>query len=276
MARRILITGGNSGIGWEMARSLTSQGDHVVIASRALAKSQAAADSIRAEQPQAHIEAMALDLSLFEDIDRFAEQIRERMPVIDVLILNAGLYTHGTRALDNGLEAMIGVMHVGHFRLTQKLLGAVETAEAGRIVVTASVAHRVGRIREKTFTRPSAHWLAVQAYGQAKLANILFTRELARRLANTSVTINCFHPGAVATGIWAELPGPLQKLLDRVLVTPAQGADTGVWLATSDDAAGISGEYFTNRKITSTSRAANDLQSAAALWQATENLMRRA
>lgn len=276
MARHILITGGNSGIGLEMARSLASQGDHVVIASRALAKSQEAADSIKAEHPQADIEAMALDLARYDDIDRFAEQLREHMPVIDVLILNAGLYTHGTRALDNGLEAMIGVMHVGHFRLTQKLLGAVEAADAGRIVVTASVAHRVGRIREKTFTRPSAHWMALQAYGQAKLANILFTRELARRLADTSVTVNCFHPGAVATGIWAELPRPIQKMLDRVLVTPAQGADTGVWLATSAEAAGTSGEYFTHRKITSTSRAANDPQSAARLWQATEELMQKA
>lgn len=275
MARHILITGGNSGIGLEMARSLAAQGDHVIIASRGLAKSQAAADSIRAEQPQADIQAMALDLSRYDDIDRFAEQLRERMPVIDVLILNAGLYTHGTRALDNGLEAMIGVMHVGHFRLTQKLLGAVEAADAGRIVVTASVAHRVGRIRTKTFTRPSAHWMALQAYGQAKLANILFTRELARRLSGTSITVNCFHPGAVATGIWAELPRPLQKLLDRVLVTPAQGADTGVWLATSDQATHTSGEYFTNRKVTSTSRAAKDLQSAAQLWQTTEELMQQ-
>lgn len=273
MARHTLITGGNSGIGLEMARALARQGDHVVIASRALAKSQAAVDAIKADQPEATIEAMALDLGRFDDIDRFANELHKRMPVIDILILNAGLYTHGTRALDNGLEAMIGVMHFGHFRLTQKLLDLVEAAPAGRIVVTASIAHRLGRIREHSFTRPSAHWLALQAYAQAKLANILFTRELARRLADTSTTVNCFHPGAVATGIWAELPGPLRQLFGRVLVTPAKGADTGVWLATSNAVADTTGEYFTNRKQTGTSAAARDMQSAARLWQITEERM---
>ncbi|WP_109993066.1 SDR family NAD(P)-dependent oxidoreductase [Salinisphaera sp. LB1] len=273
MARNVLITGGNSGIGREMAATLAARGDHVIIASRDLAKSQATASAIREAHPAARIEAMALDLGDFADIDRFAEQLLQRMPTIDVLILNAGLYTQGTRSLPNGLEAMIGIMHFGHFRLVQRLREAVVAAPAGRIVVTASLAHRLGRLRFETFDAPRKHWAAVLAYGQAKLANILFTRELARRLADTRVTVNCFHPGPVATGLWRELPTPIQRLLGPVLIGPVAGADTGIWLATDEKAREFNGEYFVKRKPAPTTAAARDMDLAAALWRDSEARM---
>ncbi|WP_353222655.1 SDR family NAD(P)-dependent oxidoreductase [Salinisphaera hydrothermalis] len=273
MARNVLITGGNSGIGREMAAALAARGDHVIIASRDLARSQRVADEIRQDDPDAEIEAMALDLGDFTDIDRFAEQLLQRMPTIDVLILNAGLYTHGTRSLPNGLEAMIGIMHFGHFRLVQKLRDAVVAAPAGRIVVTASLAHRLGRLRFETFDAPRKHWAAVFAYGQAKLANILFTRELARRLADTSVTVNCFHPGPVATGLWSELPVIIQRALGSVLIGPAEGADTGIWLATAEEARRFNGEYFVKRQPARTTAAARDMDLAAALWRESEARM---
>ncbi|GAB3686177.1 SDR family NAD(P)-dependent oxidoreductase [Salinisphaera aquimarina] len=273
MTRNILITGGNSGIGKEMARALAANGDRVVIASSNLANSERAADEIRRADSAAQVEAMALDLSNFEAIDRFADDLLQRMPVIDVLILNAGLYTHGARRLDNGLEAMIGVMHFGHFRLTQRLLDAVCAADAGRIVVTSSYAHRIGRIRQASFEDPSLRHISLEGYAQAKLANLLFTRELARRLADTSVTVNAFHPGSVATGIWQELPGPLQRLFGLFLVDSEQGADTGVWLANADEAREHSGEYFYKRRITKTSSASRDRQLAAWLWKDSEARM---
>lgn len=270
MTRRVLITGGNSGIGYEMAAALAADGDHVVIASRDLAKSQAAADAIRKAHREVVIEARALDLGDIADVDRFAARLIEQWPTLDVLMPNAGLLTHGTRSLANGLEAMIGVMHFGHFRLTERLLPALKAADAARIVVTASAAHRMGRLRFDTFDRPNAHWLAIRAYGQAKLANILFTRELARRLSDTSVTANCFHPGAVATGIWAELPGPLRTLLGRTLIDSARGADTGLWLARDPAARQYNGEYFVARQPTRTTAAARDMARAAELWAETE------
>lgn len=273
MTRNVLITGGNSGIGREMAAALAARGDRVIIASRDLAKSQAAASAIRETHPEARIGAMALDLGDFADIDRFAEQLVARMPVIDVLILNAGLYTHGTRSLANGLEAMIGIMHFGHFRLVQHLRDAVVAAPAGRIVITASLAHRFGRLRFETFDTPRKHWAAVFAYGQAKLANILFTRELARRLADTSVTVNCFHPGPVATGLWSELPGVIQRPLNSLLIGPAEGADTGIWLATADAARQINGEYFVKRQPARSTAAGRDMALAAALWRDSEARM---
>ncbi|MES1262845.1 MAG: SDR family NAD(P)-dependent oxidoreductase, partial [Peristeroidobacter soli] len=135
MSRNVLITGGNSGIGLEMARSLAGQGHHVIIAARDLEKSQAAVEDIRKGQAGAKIEAMRLDLGDFADVDRFSRELLSRMPTIDILILNAGLYTHGLRKLPNGLESMIGIMHFGHFRLTQQLLEAVKSAKQGRVVV---------------------------------------------------------------------------------------------------------------------------------------------
>lgn len=270
MARNVLITGGNSGIGLEMARALATHGHNVIIASSNLAKSQAAADEIRAESTQAQIDAMALDLSDFDAIDRFAADLLARMPVIDVLILNAGLYTNGLRRLDNGFESMVGIMHFGHFRLTNKLLDAVKAAEQGRIVITSSMIHKAGKISETSFHDPSQHRLSISGYAQAKLANLLFTRELARRLKDTNVKVNAFHPGAVATGIWKELPGPLQKIIGMFLVTPKQGADTAVWLATDPEAADYNGEYFIKRKIAPSSAAGRDMDKATWLWQYSE------
>ena len=273
MSKNVLITGGNSGIGKEMARALAAQGDRVIIASRDVSKSQAAADEIKSVNGDAQIEAMALELSDFAAIDNFAEQLLERMPVIDVLILNSGLYTNGLRTLDNGFEAMIGIMHFGHFRLTQKLQAAVVAAEQGRIIVTSSMAHKIGTIKQASFTDPSKHRLALAGYAQAKLANLLFTRELARRLEDTNVTVNAFHPGAVATGIWRELPGPIRKVIMMFLVTSEQGADTAVWLANSPEAAQLNGEYLIKRKVVSSSPESRDKKQAEWLWDYSEKKM---
>lgn len=273
MSRNILITGGNSGIGKEMARALAAQGDRIIIASRDVAKSQAAADEIKAENANAQIETMALDLADFDAIDIFSAELLKRMPVIDVLILNSGLYTNGLRTLDNGFEAMIGIMHFGHFRLTQRLKDAVIAADSGRIVVTSSVAHKMGTIKQASFTDPSKHRLAFAGYAQAKLANLLFTRELARQLEGSNVCVNAFHPGAVATGIWRELPGPLRKVIMLFLVTSQQGADTAVWLASAPEAAKFNGEYFVKRKVVSSSAESRDKKLAEWLWDYSEKRM---
>jgi len=273
MARNILITGGNSGIGREMARVLAADGDRVIIASSNLAKSRSAAKEIAPPTGSPPIEAMTLDLADGAAIDRFADDLLERMPVIDVLVLNAGLYTHGARTLPNGLEAMIGIMHFGHFRLVQRLRNAVVAAPEGRIVITSSYAHRIGRINPKSFKDPSVRTLSLQGYAQAKLANILFTRELARNLAGTSVTVNTFHPGSVVTGIWHELPGPLQRLFGLFLVDAVTGADTGVWLARSPEARQFNGEYFYKREPSKLSESARDDALAAWLWKDSEARM---
>lgn len=270
MARNVVITGGNSGIGLEMARALAAQGDRVVIASRDEAKSQGALQDIKRGNPAANVEAMRLDLGDFAEVDRFAAELLQRMPAIDVLALNSGMWTRGLRKLPNGLEAMIGVMHFGHFRLTQRLLEALKAAPQGRIVVTSSVMHTRGKIDEAAFTDPSRLGSSMAGYAQAKLANILFTRELARRLQGTRVTVNAFHPGGVRTGIWAEVPFPLRQLIALFLIGSQAGADTGVWLATAPELSNVSGEYFYKRKREKSSSASRDMAMAERLWAVSE------
>lgn len=273
MSRNILITGGNSGIGYEMALAFAGQGDRVIIAARDMKKSQTAIDSIKAERPNAQVEAMALDLAEFSDTDRFAGEVLSKMPVIDVLILNAGLYTMKLHRLKNGFEAMMGIMHFGHFRLAQKLLEAVKAAPQGRIIVTSSVMHQFGKLDEASFRDPSRHRIGLRAYGQAKLANLLFARELARRLNGTNVTVNAFHPGAVATGIYREAPGLLAKISMLFMLTPKQGADTAVWLANEPSLAAVSGEYFVKRKARRGSADSRDPGLAQRLWTVSEQAM---
>ncbi|PPE73557.1 short-chain dehydrogenase [Solimonas fluminis] len=273
MSRTVLITGGNSGIGYEMALALAKGGDRVIIAARDEAKSAAAVESIKAASPGARIAALKLDLSDFGQVDRFADYLLKRVPTIDVLILNAGVYTAKLHTLPNGYEAMIGVMHFGHFRLTQRLLDAVVAAPQGRIIVTSSVMHKIARIDARSFTDPRRHPTGLHAYGQAKLANLLFVRELARRLKNTRVTVNAFHPGAVATDIYRQLPAPLARLMKAFMLTPQQGADTAVWMATDDKFKGVSGKYYVSRHRRRGSANSRDMDLAARLWRLSEKAM---
>jgi NAD(P)-dependent dehydrogenase (short-subunit alcohol dehydrogenase family) len=271
--RNVLITGGNSGIGYEMALALAGAGDRVIIAARSDSKSSAAVAQIKAAHPSAKVEALPLDLADFANVDAFAAKLLKTMPVIDVLILNAGLYTMKLHKLASGYEAMMGVMHFGHFRLAQHLLAAVKAAAQGRIVVTSSMIHKLGKIDPASFTDPSRHLTGLHAYGQAKLANLLFTRELARQLKGTAVTINAFHPGAVATDIYRQLPGFMQPLIRLTMLTPTQGADTAVWLATAPELTKVSGEYFISRKQKAGSAASRDAALAQQLWQLSEQAM---
>ena len=273
MSRTVLITGGNSGIGYEMALALAKGGDRVIIASRDEAKSTAAVEKIKAASPGAQVAAETLDLADFAQIDRFADHLLKRVTTIDVLILNAGMYTTRLHTLPSGYEAMIGVMHLGHFRLAQRLLDAVVAAPQGRIIVTSSMMHQLGRIDARSFTNPRRHLTSMHAYGQAKLANLLFVRELARRLKHTKVTVNAFHPGAVATDIYRQLPAPLAKLMKAFMLTPQQGADTAIWMATDETFKGVSGKYYVGRKRQRGSGISRDMDVAAQLWRLSEKAM---
>lgn len=265
MNGNVLITGASGGIGLEMARGLVAAGNRVTITGRGQAKLEAATSEIGGGA-----EGVVLDLADFDAVRAFAADLGERLGHIDILILNAGLYTWRMHRLPNGFEAMFGVMHLGHFLLTTQLIDALLAGTAPRVVVTSSVAHKTGRIDFASFTDPSRHRIGFSGYAQAKLANLLFTRELARRYGPRGLIANAFHPGAVGTGIWRELPPPLPWLAQKFMVTPAQGADTGLWLAQSEEAAALNGEYCVGRKISASSRAGNDPDLARRLWQASE------
>lgn len=264
-----LITGGSSGIGLEMARQILRRGHEIGITGRDVGKAETAADALRAQIPGARIHVVAMDLANFDAIDAAAPQILKALPRLSAVLLNAGAFTRKLHLLDNGLEAMIGGMHFGHFRLMQHLLPRLYAANSAQVVVTTSVMHWLGRVREGSFFDPSRHLSAAQAYGQAKLANLLYARTLARRSANTGLRVNAFHPGAVATGIWRELPGPARRLVDRTMITPEKGADTGSWLAL-DAPAGHNGDYFVRRGVARSSPASRNAALGEWLWERSE------
>lgn len=267
---QILITGGSSGIGLEMARHCLRRGHEIAISGRDPLKTEGAVDELRSSVPGGHVQALALDLGDFSSVDAAASALGDALPRLSRVILNAGSFTPKLRTLDNGLEAMIGSMHFGHFRLMQHLLPRIEKQRNARIVVTSSVAHWMGRLDEKSFFDPTRHWSAATAYGQAKLANLLYARTLARRLEHKGVIVNAFHPGAVATGIWRELPAVARAVVGRALISPARGADTGSWLVFGDDGADHSGGYFVRRRPARSSSAARNIALGDWLWERSE------
>lgn len=269
-SRQILVTGGNSGIGLEMVKAFAAAGHEVAIAARDLAKTEAAIIDIRRQHPDAKLHAIALDLADFTQIDAAALTVLSTLPELDTVMLNAGSFTRGLRQLDNGIESMMGTMHFGHFRLMQHLLPRLSETSLARVVVTSSVAHWAGHLNAKRYENPSRYWSDFAAYGSAKLANLVYARTLATQLQGSSIRVNAFHPGGVATGIWRELPAPAQWLVDKVLISPKQGADTAIWLALATEAEHHHGQYFVRRKKAMTSSESKNAAVAERLWAESE------
>lgn len=269
-----LVTGGNAGIGKETARALVQQGYEVIIAARDQAKGDAVVQSIRAETPEARIEFWPLDLSRPAAVIAFAQQLRARWRHLDALVLNAGLFTRRLTTNEAGFEMMFATTHLGHFRLTHELLPLVKASKAGRIVVTSSVGHFFGGgFNFDTLRSPSRNsfLMAVPflSYGRSKLANLLFVRELARRLADTRVLVNAFHPGAVKTDIWRETPGLFNAVIGPSLISEREGAQTQIYLATSPELK-QTGQYWYKKAVERSSRASRDPALATRLWRYSE------
>lgn len=272
MQQQILVTGGNSGIGLEMVKAFVAAGHKVVIAARNQAKSQAAIDAIKQAQPEADLHCLALDLASHASIDQAAGEILQLLPQLDTVMLNAGSYITELRQDNNGLESMISTMHFGHFRLMQRLLPRLKEASSARVVVTSSIAHWCGKIDAASMRNPAAYHLVIRAYGSAKLANLIYARELARRVKGSNIRVNAFHPGAVATDLYREFSRPLQAIIDRIMITPDKGADTGIWLALDPAAARFHGNYLVNRKPAACRAISKNQQVAAQLWTLSEQL----
>jgi NAD(P)-dependent dehydrogenase (short-subunit alcohol dehydrogenase family) len=267
--KTVLITGGNSGIGLATAKSLAGRGFRVFIAARDLQKSEAALKEIAAAVPGAQAMALQLDLGDLEKVRAFAADFRARVPELDVLILNAGLFPTTKQMTAQGFEQQFGVNHLGHFLLANLLLDSVK-ARKGRVVVVSSIMHWLGHIDFASF-RGEKRYNPVFAYGQSKLANVLFAQELARRLEGSGVTVNALHPGGVDTGIARDLPRFMQKLYAMLTVSVEKGAETSVFLASAPEAAGYNGLFFRNCKPMRVSPLARR-DTAEKLWQASEEL----
>ncbi|MEN3335145.1 MAG: retinol dehydrogenase 12 [Blastocatellia bacterium] len=260
-----LVTGANSGLGKVTALELARMKARVVMVCRDRAKGEAALAEIKEASANDQIELMFCDLSSQADIRRFADEFKATHPRLDVLINNAGVYLRKRTMTVNKLEATFAVNHLGYFLLTNLLLDLLKRSAPSRIVNVASGAHASGHINfddlqgEKSYS-------GVKAYCHSKLANILFTRELAQRLAGTQVTANCLHPGAVATGIFRSLPKPIEALIKLVTMSPEKGAQTTIYLASSPAVEQVTGKYFVRSAEAQPSAEAQDSEIAHRLW----------
>jgi len=270
-----VITGGTDGIGKAAAHGLALQGLRLLVHGRDAEKGARAVAEIKARSGNPAIEFLQADFGSLAEVRRLAATVLEHAPRIDVLINNAGgLFARRTSSKD-GYEMTFAVNHLAPFLLTHLLIDALRSAGESRIVTTASHAHRGAKISFDDL-QATRKYSAMRAYGTSKLANILFTRALAKRLQGTTVTATCLHPGFVRTSLGRDMPplaGSLFRLASRLARSPQKGAETVVYLATSPEVQGASGGYYFDCKRTAPSAAAEDDQAAEQLWKVSEKLV---
>lgn len=272
--RTIAITGASNGIGLSAAVTLTGMGARTILVCRDRGRGEAAVAAAR--KTGGSSELVAADLSSQAEVRRAASEVLSLAPRLHVLVNNAGAINPKRELTVDGLERTFATNHLAYFLLTSLLLDRLKASAPARIVNVASVAH--GRapagipFDDLNAERGYSAW---RAYGESKLANILFTRELARRLEGTGAVANSMHPGVVATGFGANSGGLLRlamRLARPFLLTPEQGADTIVYLASSPEAASVTGRYFVKRREVEPRPAALDDGAAKRLWEVSEKL----
>lgn len=271
-----IVTGGNSGMGKATAAALADKGFMVVLAVRSRERGEAARNELLAAKNDRKLKLMQCDLGSMKSIRDFTEEFKRNFSELDVLINNAGVVSLDRRETVDGLEEQFGVNHIGHFLLTLRLLDMMKAGS--RIVVVASGAHKVGKIHFEDYNLtkglPVIH--GIKAYGQSKLANILFTRELAERLKSRGITVNCCHPGAVATSMGVDrntgFGKEITSLLKPFFLTPEEGAKTAIFLATGSLGGRVTGKYFYRCQTAKTSRAAKDRKAARKLFELSEKI----
>jgi retinol dehydrogenase-12 len=268
--RVALVTGANTGIGRVTARELAKQGAHVFIACRSAERAQPALDEIRTASGSDRIELLSLDLGDFASVRQCAQAFLARNLPLHLLVNNAGLA--GARGLTaSGFELAFGVNHMGHFLLTQLLLDRIKASAPSRIVTVASKAHyRAPGIDWDAVRQPTRASTGLPEYGVSKLANVLFSAELARRLAGSGVTTYSLHPGVVASDVWRQVPWPLRSLLKLAMISTEEGAQTTLHCATSPAAANETGLYYDRSRPKTPSKVAQDTALAAELWRRSE------
>jgi retinol dehydrogenase 14 len=272
--RTVLVTGGTGGIGKATAIGLATMGAHVAITGRDPVRAQAAAREIRTAGG-GQVDVFTADLSSQDEVRRLAGEALQRLPRIDVLVNNAGGYWGTRHVTPDGLERTFALNHLAPFLLTSLLLTRLESSGPARVITVSSNAHANGRI-DFDDLQGERSYSGARAYSQSKLANILFTYELARRLQATAVTANALHPGVVRTSFGAEDPGRAQRLLVPFLrpfmKTPARGAATSIHLASAADLVRVTGRYFASAAPKTSSERSYDQASATRLWQVSTDL----
>jgi retinol dehydrogenase-14 len=273
--RTVLVTGGTGGIGRATAMGLATMGAHLGITGRDRARTEGAAREIRAAGG-GQVDVFVADLSSQTEVRRLAGEVLQTYPCIDVLVNNVGGYWDTRHVSPDGFEHTFALNHLAPFLLTSLLLDRLKHSAPARVVTVSSNAHATGEI-DFDDLQGERSYSGSRAYSQSKLANVLFTYELARRLQSIDVTANSLHPGVVNTSFGAEDPGSLQRLIipfaRPFLKAPEQGAATSIHLASSPDLEQVTGRYFANSKPKRSSKRSYDEATAARLWQVSTDLV---
>lgn len=264
----ILITGATSGIGRITARELARKGAQVVIVGRSPEKTQVVASEIQRSTGNPRVAMLIGDLSDLSEVRRIATEFRQRFDRLSVLINNAGAVFFTHRASADGFEMTLALNHLSPFLLTNLLLDRLEANAPARVITVSSLAHWSTRINPDNPSDSHFYW-GWRAYSQSKLMNILFTRELARRIGK-GVTANCLHPGFVATNFGKSNGGifrPLWSLFELAAISPEQGAQTSIYLASAPEVTTVTGQYFVNCHPHPSSPESYDDETARRLWE---------
>ena len=269
-----LVTGATSGIGKVTARELAQRGATVVVVGRSEARSVATVSQIRRQTDNSSVEFLLADLSSQQDVRRLAEEFENRYPRLDVLVNNAGAIMLSRRESVDGIEMTFALNHLAYFLRTNLLLDRLKSSAPARIVNVASNSHERAKLDLDDIQVRGRYW-GVGAYARSKLANILFSYELARRLEGTGVTVNALHPGLVGTNFLAN-NGPFGKLLKMAVaikgMSVERGARTSIYLASSPDVEKVTGRYYFKEQDVPSSIASYDEDSARRLWRLSAEL----
>jgi NAD(P)-dependent dehydrogenase (short-subunit alcohol dehydrogenase family) len=285
--KKVLVTGANQGIGKATALHLARQGAHVTIATRDAEKGRLAAAEIEAlsglsqarsqGRSQAGVDVVVGDLSRQADVRRIAAEFKSRHERLDVLVNNAGVFVPSRRTSSEGIEETFAVNHLAYFLLTRELIDLLKASAPSRIVNVSSDAHRYGKMHWDDLSFANHRYSGWRAYTQSKLANVLFTYELSRRLEGSRVAANAVHPGTVASGFGRTYPGPMAVLylLGRpLMLTSDRGAKTSVYLASSAEVEGVTGKYFSRCRPQKSSTLSYCEASQHKLWALSKELTR--
>ena len=264
----VVITGASSGIGAATARALAARGAKLLLACRSEARTAPVLDELAGAGTPA-LGVVPVDLGDLDSVRAAADAIAERLPRFDVLINNAGLgAARGLTA--SGFELAFGTNHLGHFLLTTRLLDALGDGAPRRVVTVASKSHYQAKgIDFDAVRRPTRSRTGMPEYAMSKLANVLFSQELARRVAGRDIRTYVLHPGVIASEIWRNVPWPLRPLMTRFMKSPEDGARTSVYCATSQEVAGDTGLYYSDCAVKEPNQAATP-ELAAELWRRSE------
>ena len=261
-----IVTGANSGMGMATTAALADKGAKVVMLCRSEERGKEAFEKLT-EKSDRQLELILCDLGDYDSIRSFAKQVRAEYDKIDILVNNAGFISLDRQFTKEGFERQFGINHIGHYLLTMLLLKKM--GAGSRIVNVASGAHKTGKIHFDDINL-SKNFNVITAYSQSKLANVLFTRELARRVKDRGITVNCCHPGAVATNIGIDRETGFGKTITGMLKpffqTPEEGASTAIFLASDESVKDITGEYFYQCKIAKSSKRSKDMRLAKKLF----------